>query len=85
MTNNSAWTLLYPDKVLKIKKYFNIDVKGSVFIRIYEVDSAMRFYQRLQISGNDIGFHSIQITSDMMEDEIYKDFPFIKKYQKFDI
>lgn len=85
MTNNSAWTLLYPDKVSRVRKYFNIDVKGSIFIRIYEVDSAMRFYQRLQISGNDIGFHSIQITSDMMEDEIYKDFPFIKKYQKFDI
>lgn len=82
----SAWSLVYPDKKEKIKKYFQLkDLPGDMFIRIYETDTCTQFSQRLQISGNDIGFHSIIIRSDSMEEEIKKDFPFIQTYKKISL
>lgn len=80
MKNKSGWNIVYPDKRERISKYFDVKLYGVVFLRLYAVKGD-KFPCRLQLSGDNIGFHSRSITADELS-EVLIDFPFIDTYYK---
>lgn len=74
MIQKGCWCRVYETKVPFLKQYFKgIEIKGCVYIRFYDTGDYLRF----QMSGNDIGFHSIQVDN-LTAEEIIHYFPFIK-------
>lgn len=74
MIQKGCWCRVYETKVPFLKQYFKgIELTGRVYIRFYDNGK----YLRLQISGNDIGFHSIEVDNCTAQ-EVMHYFPFIK-------
>ena len=74
------WCYVFDKDRQKLEKYFKRDCsKGPVYIRIYTKHNIGSFVQYFQMSGNEVGFNSIKIRSDIDELDIKNDFPFIKE------
>lgn len=85
MAKNGMWSFVFTADRAKLKKYFKRDINSAVYIRIYEIQNIINFKQYLQLSGNDEGFNSIPIYSDSLEDDIKRDFPYIKTLLKTEV
>ena len=78
MIQKGCWCRIYETKVPLLKQFFKgLDLQGRIYIRFYSTDK----FLRCQISGDSIGFHSMQVDNATAE-AIRHYFPFIKVYYK---
>lgn len=78
-THNVNWSYLYDNKKCLLDKYFNLrSYEGRCHIRLCKMPSG---HMKLQLCGDIIGFHSIDITDEQIK-SIKVDFPFIETYEQ---
>ena len=78
-THNANWSYVYDENKRLLDKYFNLKgYQGRCHVRLCKMPTG---HMKLQLSGNNVGFHSIDVTAEQLN-SIAVDFPFIETYEQ---